>query len=93
MSWHLRKKTGAVMRSIDRGIMSANTVVDFLFLRLLPTIVELIVLCVIWSLEVRTPGALPWNSAHHLADVEFLRSLRLGWLLWCSSSASFSILR
>ena len=53
IGWYLRKKTGAVMRSMDRGIMSANTVVNFLFLRLGPSIVELLVLVAIWISRVR----------------------------------------
>ena len=47
LQWHTSKRTGAVMRALDRGLNSASTIVNQLFLRLGPTVVELIVLCII----------------------------------------------
>jgi len=43
LDWHLRKKMGNVLRSMDRGVESANNVVNYLFLFLVPTIVETLV--------------------------------------------------
>lgn len=51
IGWHLSKSTGAVLRSLDRGINSASTVVEMLFLRLVPSCIELMVLCVIFITE------------------------------------------
>jgi ATP-binding cassette subfamily B protein len=34
LSWHISKRTGVVLRAVDRGIASAATVVDMLFLKL-----------------------------------------------------------
>jgi hypothetical protein len=39
---------------MDRGISSANTVVEMLFLRLVPTCIELVVLCIIFITSVRS---------------------------------------
>lgn len=55
LQWHTSKRTGAVMRALDRGLSSAGTIVNQLFLRLGPTIVELIVLCVIASTAFNAP--------------------------------------
>ena len=49
-SFFVNKKTGAVLRSLDRGLASAATVVDYLFLRLGPTFVEMVALTIIASL-------------------------------------------
>ncbi len=48
LSWHLKKKMGNVLRSMDRGISSADTVVSYLFLYLLPSIVESLVVFIIF---------------------------------------------
>jgi ABC-type transport system involved in Fe-S cluster assembly fused permease/ATPase subunit len=37
LSWHISKRTGVVLRAVDRGISSASTVVEMLFLRLVST--------------------------------------------------------
>ena len=42
---------------MDRGISSASTVVDMLFLRLVPTFVELAVLCFIFAFTYDAPAA------------------------------------
>jgi hypothetical protein len=34
LQWHISKRSGVVLRAMDRGIGSASTVVDNLFLRL-----------------------------------------------------------
>lgn len=55
LNWHLSKKTGRALRSMDRGIRSANTVVTYLFLSLGPTVVEWIVTCVIFLTKFGAP--------------------------------------
>ena len=48
VQWHLSKRTGTVARAMDRGISSAATVVDWLFLRFVPTILEGIIMMVLF---------------------------------------------
>eukprot|EP01060_Flectonema_neradi_P037884 TRINITY_DN7778_c0_g5_i1.p1 TRINITY_DN7778_c0_g5~~TRINITY_DN7778_c0_g5_i1.p1 ORF type:complete len:805 (+),score=125.05 TRINITY_DN7778_c0_g5_i1:53-2416(+) len=43
LEWHLRKKMGQVIRSMDRGTAAADGIVTYLFLYLIPTILECIV--------------------------------------------------
>lgn len=40
LNWHLTKKTGSVMKSMDRGTEAANTLISYLFLFLLPALTE-----------------------------------------------------
>jgi len=40
LDWHLRKKMGNVIRSMDRGIQAAQQTMQYVFLYLLPTLVE-----------------------------------------------------
>ena len=40
MDWHLQKKMGTVLRIMDRGIASADQVMNYLVLYLLPSIVQ-----------------------------------------------------
>ena len=49
LDFHLTKQTGEVLRAIDRGQTSANNVVNYLFLRLVPTFIEVCVVCVIFA--------------------------------------------
>lgn len=49
LHWHINKRSGVVMRAMDRGISSANTVVEMLFLRLVPTVIEMILLAAIFA--------------------------------------------
>ena len=37
LGWHLNKKTGTVMKSMDRGVDAANTLVNYMFLYLVRT--------------------------------------------------------
>jgi len=48
VQWHLSKRTGTVARAMDRGISSAATVVDWLFLRFVPTILEGIIMMILF---------------------------------------------
>jgi len=56
LEWHLKKKMGNVLRSMDRGVNSANTVVTYLFLYLLPSAVECLVVFVIFYIQYDEPA-------------------------------------
>jgi hypothetical protein len=55
LDWHLRKKMGEVLRVMDRGIASADSVMNYLILFLLPSIVEFCVACVIFFVHFKSP--------------------------------------
>jgi hypothetical protein len=40
LSWHLNKKTGMVMKSMDRGVEASNQLITYLFLYLIPALAE-----------------------------------------------------
>ena len=48
LSWHLKKKIGQVIRAMDRGLDSADTIMTYLVLYLLPAMAECIAVCVIF---------------------------------------------
>lgn len=56
-SWHVSKRTGVVLKCMDRGTSSASTVVEMLVLRLIPTIIEAIILACLFALNYGSPGA------------------------------------
>lgn len=49
LDWHLRKKLGEVIRSMDRGIAACDTLMKYLFLWLIPAFIECIVVCIIFA--------------------------------------------
>lgn len=49
LDWHLKKKLGEVIRSMDRGILSCDTLMKYLFLWLVPAIAECILVCIIFA--------------------------------------------
>ena len=49
LDWHLRKKLGEVIRSMDRGIAACDTLMKYLFLWLVPALAECIVVCIIFA--------------------------------------------
>jgi ABC-type multidrug transport system fused ATPase/permease subunit len=49
LDWHLRKKLGEVIRSMDRGISACDTLMKYLFLWLVPAMVECLVVCIIFA--------------------------------------------
>jgi ABC-type transport system involved in Fe-S cluster assembly fused permease/ATPase subunit len=55
LEWHLSKKMGDVIRSMDRGVQSADSVVSYLFLYMLPTLVECFVIFVIFFAHFKQP--------------------------------------
>lgn len=48
MHYHLSKQTGKVLRCLDRGSESTDNIVNVLFFRLLPTLVELVVVSIVF---------------------------------------------
>lgn len=48
MNYHLSKKTGKVLRCLDRGSTSTDNIVNVIFFRLLPTLVELVAVSVVF---------------------------------------------
>ena len=49
LDWHLKKKLGEVLRSMDRGIAACDTLMKFMFLWLLPAIVECLLVVIIFA--------------------------------------------
>lgn len=59
LQWHLTKKTGSVIKSMDRGVDAANQIISYFFLFLLPAILECLAVMILflvrygqWSLSV-----------------------------------------
>lgn len=48
LDWHLQKKLGEVIRSMDRGIQACDMLMKYAFLWLLPAIAECILVCIIF---------------------------------------------
>jgi ABC transporter transmembrane region len=49
LDWHLRKKLGEVLRSMDRGIDACDTLMKYLCLWLVPALAECVVVCIIFA--------------------------------------------
>jgi ABC-type transport system involved in Fe-S cluster assembly fused permease/ATPase subunit len=49
LDWHLQKKLGEVVRSMDRGIDACDTLMKYLFLWLVPALAECLVVCIIFA--------------------------------------------
>jgi len=49
LDWHFQKKLGEVLRSMDRGIAACDTLMKYLFLWLLPALIEAAVVCIIFA--------------------------------------------
>mmetsp|Transcript_32097 Transcript_32097/g.83228 ORF Transcript_32097/g.83228 Transcript_32097/m.83228 type:complete len:806 (+) Transcript_32097:23-2440(+) len=49
LDWHLRKKMGNVIRSVDRGAQAAQQVMQYVFLYLFPTIAEGVAVILIFA--------------------------------------------
>jgi len=47
--WHLKKKLGETIRSMDRGIIACDSLMKYLFLWMVPAVVESILVCVIFG--------------------------------------------
>ena len=51
LDWHLRKKLGDVLRSMDRGINGCDTLMNYGFLYLLPALAECVTVCLVFALH------------------------------------------
>jgi len=49
LDWHLKKKLGEVIRSMDRGILACDTLIKYLFLWLVPAIGECLLVTIIFA--------------------------------------------
>ncbi len=49
LDWHLMKKLGEVIRMMDRGIAACDTLMKYLFLWLVPSIVECLMVTIIFA--------------------------------------------
>lgn len=49
LDWHLKKKLGEVIRSMDRGIAACDVLMKYLFLWMVPAVAESILVCVIFA--------------------------------------------
>ena len=56
LNWHLSKKMGNVIRSMDRGTGAADTLITYLFLYLLPALLECIAVCIVFLVKFRDVG-------------------------------------
>ncbi len=48
LNWHLSKKTGSVMKSMDRGVDAASSLVTYLFLFLIPAMAECLAVAILF---------------------------------------------
>ena len=55
LDWHLKKKMGEVMRVMDRGISSADSVMNYLILFLAPSVAECTVTLVLFFVHFKSP--------------------------------------
>ena len=55
LDWHLKKRMGVALRVIDRGQTSADQVIRYLVLRLLPNLGQVVVVMLIYIVRFRVP--------------------------------------
>eukprot|EP00547_Thalassionema_nitzschioides_P002989 CAMPEP_0194204940 /NCGR_PEP_ID=MMETSP0156-20130528/4332_1 /TAXON_ID=33649 /ORGANISM="Thalassionema nitzschioides, Strain L26-B" /LENGTH=772 /DNA_ID=CAMNT_0038931085 /DNA_START=65 /DNA_END=2383 /DNA_ORIENTATION=+ len=55
MDWHQRKSMGAVVTAMQRGITASNMVVQYLFLYLLPTLIEAVIVAGVFVKAFQAP--------------------------------------
>lgn len=48
LTWHLTKKTGSVMKSMDRGVEASNMLITYLFLFLIPAMAECLAVVILF---------------------------------------------
>jgi len=53
LHWHITKKTGSVMKSMDRGVDAVNQLVSYLFLFLVPAILECLAVVILFLSKFR----------------------------------------
>ena len=55
IEWHHKKKLGVVQRVIDRGITSADSVVKYLILYLMPYVGQIVVVTILFVVKYKVP--------------------------------------
>ncbi len=58
LNWHLKRKTGAVLRTINRGTGSISTLIRIVLFTLAPTLLELLMVCALMTATYGYPFAL-----------------------------------
>lgn len=53
LNWHLSKKTGGVIKSMDRGVSAANQLITYLFLFLVPAVLECLSVIVLFFVQYK----------------------------------------
>jgi ATP-binding cassette, subfamily B, heavy metal transporter len=48
LQWHVTKKTGSVMKSMDRGVEAASSIVSYMFLYLVPALAECLAVVILF---------------------------------------------
>ncbi|EDQ85337.1 uncharacterized protein MONBRDRAFT_29256, partial [Monosiga brevicollis MX1] len=51
LRWHLSRKTGEVLRMVDRGTDSVNSLLSYVLFSILPTLVDIAIACVYFTSE------------------------------------------
>lgn len=51
LNWHLSKKTGSVMKSMDRGVDAANSLITYMFLWLIPAMLECVAVMILFFVK------------------------------------------
>lgn len=46
LRWHLQRKTGEVLRVMDRGTDSINNLLNYIIFQITPTIIDIVVACI-----------------------------------------------
>lgn len=56
LNWHLNKKVGGVIKSIDRGIDAANNLITYMFLYLIPALAECLAVVILFFAQYEQWG-------------------------------------
>jgi ABC-type transport system involved in Fe-S cluster assembly fused permease/ATPase subunit len=83
LNWHLSKKTGSVMKSMDRGIDGVGSLITYLFLFLIPALAECLAVVVLffaeykqWSLGLIVLGGVLFYSIATIAITQWRKKFR-----------------
>jgi ABC-type transport system involved in Fe-S cluster assembly fused permease/ATPase subunit len=56
LDWHLRKKLGSALRSMDRGLEAADTFMSYMLLQIVPTAMSALVAFIVFSMHFQLKG-------------------------------------
>jgi ABC-type multidrug transport system fused ATPase/permease subunit len=56
LNWHVSKKTGSVMKSMDRGIAGVDTLITYMFLFLVPALLECLAVVLLFFIQYQQWG-------------------------------------